>query len=265
MPATLNKQQYNKLLNDIQTLRDNSANKSNHQLVETYWKIGQRIEKEHLLQNADYHNSIIRNLSEDLGIENTILNRCISFFDNYKSIPKQALSWSHYKILITIKDQAMRTKLEQEATKNKWSKNQLISAIKLATEKKLPTQKTILKRPTNPTYLYKAKVIKVIDGDTLNLYIDLGFDIHKNQRIRLSSLDCSEINTKAGKISYNFTQEKLAKLDFVMIQTEKADIYGRFIAHIFYDPTNQKSPTEIFKSGIYLNEELLQNKLAVRI
>jgi micrococcal nuclease len=266
MPNTLNQKQYTKLLNDIQTLQQNSTNKSNHQLVESYWKIGQRIEQEQLSQNADYHNSIIRDLSEDLEIENSLLNRCINFFHLYKSIPKnQTLGWSHYRHLLAVKDQTLRTKLEQEAIKNKWSKNQLLSAIKLANEKKNPNQKTILKRPTNPTYLYQAVVKKVIDGDTLNLYIDLGFDIHKNQRIRLACLDCPELTTKAGKEAQTFVQQKLTNLDHIMIQTQKADIYGRFIAHIFYDPTNKKSPAQIFESGVYLNEELLQNKLAVRI
>ncbi|MES2677707.1 MAG: DUF1016 N-terminal domain-containing protein [Pseudomonadota bacterium] len=266
MPATLNKQQYTKLLSDIKTLQQNSTNKTNHQLVETYWKIGKRIESEQLSQNAGYHNSIIQTLSEDLEIDQSNLSRCINFFHLYKSTPKnEILGWSHYRHLMTIKDQTLRASLEQEAIKNKWSKNQLICAIKLATEKKDKSQKTILKRPTNPTYLYQAKVIKVIDGDTLNLYIDLGFDIHKNQRIRLACVDCPEITTKAGKEAQTFVQQKLTTLNSLMIQTQKADIYGRYIAHIFYDPTNKKSPAQIFESGVYLNEELLQNKLAVRI
>jgi hypothetical protein len=50
-----------------------------------------------------------------------------------------------------------------------------------------------------------------------------------------------------------------------MVQTRKAGIYGRFIAHLFYDTTNTKTEAEIFKNGTYLNEEILQKKMGIMI
>lgn len=262
---TLTTKQFTKLLNDIKTLKQAANQESSQQLIQTYWQIGKRIDEENLSQNAGYHNSIIRNLSEELGMERTALGRCITFFEIYNTIPKnKILSWSHYRELITIKDKTLRTNLEKQAIQKNWTKNQLINAIKLST-KKDPNQKTLLKRPINPTYLYQAKVLEVIDGDTVLLYIDLGFQIHKEQRIRLACLDCPELDTAEGKKSKKFLQETLTNLDRIMIQTQKSDIYGRYIAHIFYDPTNQKSNAEIFTNGIYLNEEILQKKMGVMI
>ncbi len=46
-------------------------------------------------------------------------------------------------------------------------------------------------------YLYKAKLVRVIDGDTIDLDIDLGFDVWlKKQRIRLAGIDSPECRTK---------------------------------------------------------------------
>ncbi|MES2676731.1 MAG: DUF1016 N-terminal domain-containing protein [Pseudomonadota bacterium] len=266
MKNTLTQKQYTKLLSDIANLKQTATTQSNQQLIQTYWQIGKRINQEQLSQNANYHNSIIRNLSKDLTMDQSGLSRCVTLFDLYKTPPKnKILSWSHYKSLITIKDKTLRDQLEKQAIQEQLGKNQLISIIKQTTQTKDPKQKTILKRPTEPTYLYKAKIIDVIDGDTLNLYIDLGFQIHKEQRIRLANLDCPELNTPEGKKSHQFVQNKLAKVSFIMIQTRKADIYGRYIAHIFYDPSNKKTDAEIFENGIYLNEEILQASLAVEL
>lgn len=266
MTKILNQDQYSTLLHDIQTLKQEASTKSNQDLITNYWQIGARITEEQLSTNANYHNSIIRNLAIDLSMDRSNLSRFTTFHNLYKTPPtNNILSWIHYRHLITIKDENFRNQLEKQAINENWSKNQLISAIKQSTKKIDPKQKTILKRPSEPTYLYKAKIIKVIDGDTLNLYVDLGFSTHKEQRIRLANIDCPEIETKDGKKSRQFTQNQLAKSEFVMIQTRKADIYGRFIAHVFYDPTNKKSESEIFQSGNYLNEDLLQNGFAIEI
>ena len=45
-------------------------------------------------------------------------------------------------------------------------------------------------------YRYRAKVIKVIDGDTLDAMVDLGFDTWVKKRIRLSGIDAHESRTR---------------------------------------------------------------------
>ena len=45
-------------------------------------------------------------------------------------------------------------------------------------------------------YKYKAKVIRVIDGDTLDAMIDLGFDTWVKKRIRLAGIDAYESRTR---------------------------------------------------------------------
>ena len=107
-------------------------------------------------------------------------------------------------------------------------------------------------------------VLEVIDGDTLILNIDLGFQVHKEQRVRLAQINCPEKFTKAGQKAFNFLRQKATTLDTILIQTKKIDIYGRYLAHIFY-PQQSASESkrkadydEIFKNGVYLNEEILR-------
>jgi micrococcal nuclease len=45
-------------------------------------------------------------------------------------------------------------------------------------------------------YKYKAKIIKVIDGDTVDAMVDLGFDTWVKKRVRLSGLDAYETRTR---------------------------------------------------------------------
>ena len=42
-------------------------------------------------------------------------------------------------------------------------------------------------------YNYKAKVVRVVDGDTVDLKVDLGFHISANERFRIKDIDTPEI------------------------------------------------------------------------
>ena len=47
-------------------------------------------------------------------------------------------------------------------------------------------------------YEYDATLVRVIDGDTYVLDIDLGFYVHTVQHVRLAGIDCPEHNTPEG-------------------------------------------------------------------
>ena len=49
----------------------------------------------------------------------------------------------------------------------------------------------------NDLYNYIAIVRNVVDGDTIDVDIDLGFDIHKYVRVRLANIDTPELNSKS--------------------------------------------------------------------
>ena len=45
-------------------------------------------------------------------------------------------------------------------------------------------------------YHYKAKIDRVVDGDTVDVSIDLGFDMHSRQRVRLWGINTPECRTR---------------------------------------------------------------------
>ena len=94
-------------------------------------------------------------------------------------------------------------------------------------------------------YEYRIKkVLKVVDGDTIDVDIDLGFDISYTQRVRLAGIDTPESRTtdKKEKALGLEVKDRLKKaIDAatnVVIKTEKPDSsekYGRILGWIFLD------------------------------
>lgn len=88
-------------------------------------------------------------------------------------------------------------------------------------------------------YHYKLEITKVIDGDTIEAHIDLGFGIWaKNKRFRLKGINASEVKgaTKAQGLKAKDALERLLKERTLFAKTEKdkSDKYGRYIADIFF-------------------------------
>ena len=111
-------------------------------------------------------------------------------------------------------------------------------------------------------YQYKAKILKVLDGDTVDIDLDLGFNIVlSNQRVRMAGIDTPESRTvdKEEKIRGNLSKKKLAEKlpigSYVTIETQKSDNnddkFGRILAiFILEDKTN-------------LNQWMIDNNYAV--
>jgi micrococcal nuclease len=95
-------------------------------------------------------------------------------------------------------------------------------------------------------YTYRIKRLNsVVDGDTIDCEIDLGFDISISQRVRLAGIDTPESRTKDlnekkyGVESKEFLKKKLAECKgSLVIKTEKMDStekYGRILGWLFED------------------------------
>lgn len=92
-------------------------------------------------------------------------------------------------------------------------------------------------------YIYRIKsVLKVVDGDTIDADIDLGFDISLTKRIRLAAVDTPESRTadpkekKYGLESKDWLKHRLEFAKDIIIKTELPDStekYGRIIGHLF--------------------------------
>ncbi len=107
---------------------------------------------------------------------------------------------------------------------------------------------------------YGADVLRVVDGDAIDVRVDLGFRIYREMRVRLYGLDTPEtFGVKKG--SGEYTAEKKATEYLreriegkpVLLRTYKdtAEKYGRYLATVYLDDVN-------------VNEELIRRGYASR-
>jgi micrococcal nuclease len=92
----------------------------------------------------------------------------------------------------------------------------------------------------NPTYLYSANVIKIIDGDTVDCIVDLGFSIFSKIRFRLYGIDTPEKTSKILEVrdlAYRATNFVKSSIEgkLVTIQSIEKDKYGRWLAIVHID------------------------------
>ena len=106
---------------------------------------------------------------------------------------------------------------------------------------------------------YKINILRVIDGDTVDVDIDLGFSTWlKKQRIRLYGIDTPETRTrdldekKYGKMATNFLLDTIKDAEVVALRTykDKKGKYGRILGEIICD-------------GVNMNQVMVETHLAV--
>ena len=109
----------------------------------------------------------------------------------------------------------------------------------------------------NP-WIYNAEVKKVVDGDTFDIVIDLGFDTLKKGRVRLYGVNTPESRTtnleekKMGLAAKEFTDQWIKKAgNYVKIETilDKNEKYGRILARV-WNEAGECLNTEIVKAGL---------------
>jgi micrococcal nuclease len=112
-------------------------------------------------------------------------------------------------------------------------------------------------------YCYKAKLNRIIDGDTFVLAIDVGFEITINTHVRVLDLDTPEIfhsSCKAEKI-HGFEAKLKASMLLqgkeLTILTKKKGKYGRYLADIFIEPEGLNFADEMRKAGFQKKKDYL--------
>ena len=109
-------------------------------------------------------------------------------------------------------------------------------------------------------YEYGCKVTRVVDGDTIDVDLDLGFDIIYKCRVRLYGIDTPESRTRnkdekvRGKLAAKFLKDAISNGKNVILQTQLKDSkgkFGRVLASVVVD-------------GININQQMVTNHLAVR-
>ena len=114
---------------------------------------------------------------------------------------------------------------------------------------------------------YNAHILRVVDGDTLHVLVDLGLDIQQRITLRLAGVNTPEMSTTDGPIAKQFTVDWLINQrpsDIAMMaQTpirvrtikDKKEKYGRYLAVVWpYDATHTTESTTTVGS---LNSNLI--------
>ena len=104
-------------------------------------------------------------------------------------------------------------------------------------------------------YEYSCKVERVVDGDTVDVVLNLGFDIMYKSRVRLYGIDTPESRTRnldekaRGKMAGAFLKNKIDAGEKIVIQTKLKDSrgkFGRVLGNIIVD-------------GISINQLMIDN------
>ena len=108
-------------------------------------------------------------------------------------------------------------------------------------------------------YIYRIRSIhKVVDGDTIDADIDLGFDISLTKRIRLAGVDTPESRTadanekKYGLESKEWLKKRCENAKDILIKTELPDStekYGRIIGHLFINGEDTSLNNQMISEG----------------
>ena len=137
----------------------------------------------------------------------------------------------------------------------------LIQAAKTNDDVDIKILPQTIAQPKTLLYTYEAELDKIIDGDTIKVFVKMGFRLQSTQKLRLRKINTPELDTKAGQIAKRFVEMTLNTCPFVIIKTYSTDIYDRYLVDIFYLP-GCEDPARVAAEGIYLNQELIDKGLA---
>jgi micrococcal nuclease len=105
---------------------------------------------------------------------------------------------------------------------------------------------------------YVKEVTKIVDGDTIDVVIDLGFDISFTSRVRLAGIDTPESRTRdlaekaLGLESKAYLAKILKTAKNLVIKTEKinsTEKFGRILGWLYIDGNPSSVNTEMIEKG----------------
>jgi micrococcal nuclease len=110
---------------------------------------------------------------------------------------------------------------------------------------------------------YNATVLKIVDGDTIDVMVDLGMGVHRKERLRFSRINAWETRGEhkaKGKLAKARVAELIPVGEKILVKTEKdkRGKYGRYIAEIYFT----QEDADVNLNNLLLNEghAVLYNK-----
>ena len=69
------------------------------------------------------------------------------------------------------------------------------------------------------------------------------------------------LKSKEGKAAWRHVLEQLGGCSYVVVKTDRVDLHGRYVGHVFYVTRTEKGAAAVFAKGRYLNDELVREGL----
>lgn len=106
-------------------------------------------------------------------------------------------------------------------------------------------------------WVYRARVIRVIDGDTLDIEIDAGLRAYRHERVRLSSVNTPELKgatRPAGLAAAGYVTTWLGLVPAdqewpLIVQTAKGDAFGRWLARVWRRSDGRELNADLLAAG----------------
>lgn len=126
----------------------------------------------------------------------------------------------------------------------------------------------IQNRINNNMYQYKVSVVKVVDGDTIDVDIDLGFStVLKKQRVRMVGIDTPESRTrdlvekKFGKASKKHLKKLLESAESLSLISHDKGKFGRILGTVI---AHFAEGHPVYETEININDQMIKDHHAVK-
>lgn len=279
---------YETLIKNIQDKFDridylSSEDEDRIPIIKMAWDIGDSV-----IRHKEKTGLTTKQIALDSGIKSFALDKYVRFAKLFteqevtKLLDVPHITVSHYIELIYVNNKAQRQFYINQSAENGWNVSELRRRLRnnfyeiMQESQSAKERKDLNLKVTSPQqalYTYKADIIKVVDGDTLLINIDVGFKTKMEQKVRLNGINCAEIGTKLGDKAKEFIEAELTADTTgttghgylpIIIRSYKIGKFGRYIIDLWY-LKGESDPEKILKNGIWLNQLLVDKKLAVKM
>ncbi|MCP5467660.1 MAG: thermonuclease family protein [Deltaproteobacteria bacterium] len=241
--------------------------------LKAYWQVGHRLLKIKELREDEGLRVYLKKISQDLDIHRNTLSHILQFAQTWKKGDfifkrEHTLTWSHHVELLRLKDPAARHHYLQQSIARNWNRDTLRYAIKRGYfSPDLPTKqqkKALIPESMGRFYIYFATLLRVLDGDTVLVQIELGFHTTVSVVLRLRGINTPELGedpSGRAEQAKSRLEEIFAQNSNMVVITYKTDVYGRYLADLYFHPTLTEKEA-ILENGIFVNQLLLDEGLA---
>lgn len=272
--------QIKKILSGID---DSLEDKDKIDMVRGYWDVGRLA-----VEYKDSTGMLLKDIALAIDVPDWALQRYTQFYRTFpETYPAQygnkVVSWSLICCVLPVHDAKAREFYLRESCLQGWNKYELTKRIRqdyhgAFQDAARSRESKTLKLKKQRLYTYASEVIKIVDADTFDLEIDVGFKTKQEHRVRLRGINAPEVGTSPGRKAKRFVERELGKCvvekplfrgsranrPLVVVKTYKLGQYGRYTVDIYYLP-GEANPEVIAENGKLLNQVLVDNGFARKV